>query len=80
MVLCTVNLKNKNMTVNKRDTQIMFRWLIALLTWTILCFISIIWVKWNFSIGVWLIVIGVVKHIKREDYRKWYNRVYDTNY
>ncbi len=68
------------MEVDKRDIKIMLRWLIGFLIWTIACFTSIIWFKWNNSIGVYLIVVGIVSHIKREDYRKWYNRVYDTNY
>ena len=68
------------MEVNKRDEKIMVKWLIALITWTILCFVSIIWIKWNTSIGIWMLTIGIVGHIKREDYRKWYNRVYGTNY
>ena len=66
--------------INKRDEKIMVKWMVSLLVWTIICLTSIIWLKWNISIGIYLIVVGVIKYIKREDYRKWYNRVYNTNY
>jgi|AntAceMinimDraft_16_1070373.scaffolds.fasta_scaffold199774_2 hypothetical protein len=68
------------MKTDIKDQKIMFKWLISLSTWTVMCFILVFWVKWNIIISMWMIVIGAVAHVKRSDYRKWYNRVYGTNY
>jgi hypothetical protein len=63
-----------------KDLKTMMKWVYIFLIWTFLCLISLFWVKWEFSIGFWLLITGLVKLKYKEKYRLWYNRVYGTDY
>lgn len=60
----------------RKDIKTMIRWTYLIIGWTILCAISLFFIPWNISVGVWLLTIGINMHIKREKYKQWYIRMY----
>ncbi len=67
------------MRTNK-DYKTMVKWAKAFLGWLIVCLLSLTYLHWSISLGLWLGVTGIVMYVNREAYRTWYNRFYETEY
>jgi len=66
--------------ITDKDYKALKKWLIILLAWSIWCIIGLFFVSFIKAFAIWILGIGVVMLVKKEEYRLWYNRVFNTNY
>jgi len=66
------------MTLKEKKTMI--KWISLFIGWIGACVMIAAFYPCNIALGIWIIVVGIVMRFNKENYRKWYNRVYGTDF
>lgn len=68
----------KKIEISKEDEKLMMNWTRLIIVWFVLLVVSLFLIKLEIVLGLWLVITGIIMYYKKEDYKKWYIRVYGT--
>ncbi len=55
------------------------KWIAIILLWIVVLIVSLCIFPNNITIGIWFLITGLVMHLKKDQYKKWYDKTYNDS-
>lgn len=66
--------------ITQKDERIMVGILVGLAIWIVALIVSLFFWQWQPCVTLWIVITGLILVCTKGAYRRWYNRMFGTNY